>query len=352
MHIIFLLSSYSNSSPSTFFKSLSIVLPEHCKHSFFYVKPRSYSFSALFCHFKDLLRLIYLANSRRCIVFSLGLSSDLFRHFCLLNSLSASFCRGELTKDYQYSFGFLGYLIGLLHLKLISFSSCPVTMHSDMQCYFYGLTKRSSFLMYNYNDPSTLFPLRRFSSPTLNDTINFSIVGSLSRLKNIEEAIFIFSGFIRNTSRKLHLNIFGSGPRESELRHLVGSLRLSEFVSFWGFQSASFIHSNTNILLHSSLTEGTSRAVLESLQSSSLVVHRNISGVYSVIEHGRNGFIYESPSHAVSLLPSILSLYDSLYFQVPTHEQHANSLIPVAFSDALFKSSVASLISFFPALKF
>lgn len=351
MHIIFLLSSYSNSSPSSFFKALSTNLPDDCKHSFYYVKPRSYTLTTLICHFKDLLRLIHLANSRRCIVFSLGLSADCFRNLLLPNSLSASFCRGELTKDYQHSIGFLGYLIGLLHLKLISFSYCPVTMHSDMQCYFYGLTKCSSFLMYNYNDPSTLYPLHRSSSHPPDDTINFSTVGALSRRKNIEEAIFIFSGFVRNTSRKLRLNIFGSGPWESKLRHLVYSLRLSESVSFWGFQSSSFIHSKTNILLHPSLTEGTSRAVLESLQSSSLVVHRNISGVYSVIEHGRNGFIYESPSHAVSLLPSILSLYDALHSSTPSYEQHTNSLILAAFSDHLFKRSVASLISFFPPLK-
>ena len=343
MYIIFLLSSYSHSSPSTFFRQFSINLPVECEFKFVYIKPRSWRISHLFNHVLELSRTFFLANSRSCIIFSLGFSSDLFRSIFLPNSVSSSFCRGELTSNYQSSLGFLGFLAGFLHLKLISLSTLPVTMHTDMQVYFYKLTQCPSFLLYNYNDPSFLLQPSNLVSSSAPNIINFSVVGSLSSCKNVEEALFIFSGFTKHTNRQIHLHVFGSGPREPRLRKLVSSLDLSDIVIFHGHCSPSFIHSLTDILLHSSISEGTSRAVMESLQSSSLVVHRNISGVHSLIENGKNGFIYDSPSHAVSLLPSILSLYDShSSFKL---NPSTKSLLPEYYSQSFFKSSVATLLS-------
>ena len=352
MRIVFLLSSCTHSSPTTFFHNLSHSLPAPCDCSFYYVKPTLFTISAFLQHLKRLLQLIYEANSRRCIVFTQGFSSDLFRAIFLHNSYSASFCRGDLPRVYHLTYGFLGHLIGILHYKLIASSSIPVTMHADMQCSFYKYTKSFSYIMYNYNDPASLTPVHPSPSLKAADSINFSVIGSLSSLKNIEEAIFIFYGFLHHTPRNLHLNIFGCGARADSLLHLVHTLGLSNHVSFLGSKPTYLVHKNTDILLHSSLSEGTSRSVIESLQSFSLVIHRNISGVYSIIDHGRNGFIYESPSHAVSLLPSILSLYDALSSSsanLPT--MHTFSLLPESYSKSSFEKSVSKLLSLFPPLE-
>ena len=351
MQIIFLLSSHSNSSPSTFFKHFASSLPTSFQARFFYVKPKSCSLKSFYSHFLSLLRLLKLANSQKCLVFSQGFSSDLFRVLFLPNSFSASFCRGELTKDYQLSCGYIGYLLGVFHLYLISQSTCPVTMHPDMQFYFFKFTRKPSFLMYNYNDDSTRANSVPIISVCSRDNINISVVGSLCRRKNVEEAIFIFYGFLQQTSRDLYLNIFGTGPRETILRKLVDDLQLSSNVRFFGHKSPSFIQRHTNILMHSSISEGTSRAVIEALQSSSIVIHRNISGSYSIIDNGLNGFIYETPSHAVSLWPKIIKLHDSLNSDLDSlPDTKALSLLPDHFSNDSFKSSVAKLISNFPIL--
>jgi len=89
--------------------------------------------------------------------------------------------------------------------------------------------------------------------------------------------------------------ICGSGEEELKIKTLIEKYSLQNNVYMLGYVSnIEEIYNITDILVLSSYTEGTPRAVLEAMSNKVCVVATNVGGLKEIIEHKKNGVLVDS----------------------------------------------------------
>ena len=121
------------------------------------------------------------------------------------------------------------------------------------------------------------------------------LVGSVGRLdpvKNYSMLLRAFSKMSGTDSRKTYLVLVGEGPVQSELKELATALKISQQVIFLGRQYRVFeILPLLDVFVLSSITEGTSIALLEAQACGVPAVVTDVGGNSRIIQTGKNGFL-------------------------------------------------------------
>ncbi|QDT45334.1 2-deoxystreptamine glucosyltransferase [Gimesia alba] len=128
------------------------------------------------------------------------------------------------------------------------------------------------------------------------------------------EAIKGLPYFLGAASRVLEVNpevqflISGAGPEESNLRHLVRDLEISENVTFVpNLYDFSISLEAMDIFCLASLRQGLGTIMLEAMALAKPVIATGVGGIYSVIRDGETGLVVP-PSNSEALANSILKL--------------------------------------------
>lgn len=117
-------------------------------------------------------------------------------------------------------------------------------------------------------------------------------VGRLEPVKNYPLLLRAFAEVVHGYGHDAHLVLVGSGSDEAALRRLAGELSIDSRVSFLGIQyDLPKIYPLFDIFALSSLTEGTSIALLEAQSCGVPAVVTDVGGNSTIIRDGENGYL-------------------------------------------------------------
>jgi len=125
----------------------------------------------------------------------------------------------------------------------------------------------------------------------------FITVGRLEYQKNIQ---FLISEFIENN---YILEIYGSGSQEKELRKQIGNMneRINIFPTISNYELMQKL-CHTRYFVLGSHFEGNPKVLLEAMSAGCIVFASNISNHREIIEHGKNGFLFDLNQNALNNL--------------------------------------------------
>ena len=106
------------------------------------------------------------------------------------------------------------------------------------------------------------------------------------------QLIDAFAATLEKTAVDAQLWIVGAGPQESELRHRIDALRLSDRIKLQGFRSdVKGLFETLDAFVLSSLREGLPNVVLEAMAMSVPVVCTRVAGVPSLVTDTEHGLV-------------------------------------------------------------
>lgn len=140
---------------------------------------------------------------------------------------------------------------------------------------------------------------------------NFSFLGSLYKLKRVEDTINALN--ISFSNEGFHFDIIGSGAEESALKKLVSDLNLNDKITFHGQQkrdTAQEIIAKSDCFVMVSAHEAFGLVYVEAMAKGCITIATKGQGIDGVIIDGVNGFLCEScnPEALAKVIDRIRSL--------------------------------------------
>ena len=192
---------------------------------------------------------------------SMCFSADLINSFCGNKAYTISSIRGNLIKNYTLDYGYIGYFIALIHYQLLRFMNSNISMTRSMQTQIKKLSQKSSIIIPNFVDEDNLEIYR--SKNNKNSQINLCFLGTLSVRK---QPLLLLKSLKDIELKNFKLNIIGEGPLKHLLIKFIYENKLNEKVIVHGHLKNPYkIISDSDLFILPSLSEGISRACLESL---------------------------------------------------------------------------------------
>lgn len=226
-------------------------------------------------------------------VISYCLSSDFAAFLLRRRTRWVSSVRGDVLKVYRYDFGGLGRPLAILHLLVLRYADAVIAMTHSMAEDIKRFTGELPIIIHNFIDevPVAQYRARRVGGAIM----RFVYVGRLVELK---QPLLLLGAIeaLRNQGYDVTLDVVGSGPLEATMRRKVVECGLCDSVFFHSYVSNPLpIVAQADALVLPSVTEGTSRAVLEALHLGVPVVMRGIDGSNELINPGVNGVLFSDP---------------------------------------------------------
>lgn len=125
-------------------------------------------------------------------------------------------------------------------------------------------------------------------------------VGRLKQVKNHEFLVEACSA-LRNQGRRFQCWIAGDGPEYSNLSRKIRALGLQQHVCLLGHVAQSrlsAIYSRADLVVLTSRSEGLPVVLMEAMAQGRLVLAPAITGIPELVDHGKNGFLYQQQSIA------------------------------------------------------
>ena len=126
---------------------------------------------------------------------------------------------------------------------------------------------------------------------------NCKLVGIVGRLVPIKNHNLFFDAARRITEKLTDVRfvVVGDGELRDELRGFIQKLGIEDKVSFLGWRNdLAKIYSDLDVLVLTSLNEGTPVAVIEAMASEVPVVATRVGGVPDLVDDGVTGYLVES----------------------------------------------------------
>jgi len=127
------------------------------------------------------------------------------------------------------------------------------------------------------------------------DCINIGIVGRLVPVKNhkmVLDCAHRVNSDVR--SNDIRLVVVGDGELRGELENYVRKLRIEDIVEFRGWvKDVAEIYRDLDILVLTSLNEGTPVSIIEAMAAARPVVATDVGGVRDVVQDGKSGYLVE-----------------------------------------------------------
>jgi len=228
----------------------------------------------------------------KSVTISMCFSADLVNAFSKSNTIKISSVRGNLYANYSNEYGISGHLLALLHLMILRKFDRVVAMNGHMAGQVRQITRSEAVVIGNFVDESSLASYTNLTVKE-NQCPVFAFVGSLTDRKQPFVAL--------DALRKLHewgikakIHFLGDGPLKGELHSMVQKHNLGHYVYLHGFvQDPLSIVTRCDVMVLPSLSEGISRAVMESLFVGIPCIIRDVDGNSEIIQDGINGYLFE-----------------------------------------------------------
>lgn len=128
------------------------------------------------------------------------------------------------------------------------------------------------------------------------------LIGTIGRLTDQKGQIYLINALsiIKGIIPEIKLLLAGSGPLESELKNIVFTKGLNEYVEFLGARrDIPDILKAMDIFVFPSLWEGLPMVLLEAMASSLPVVATSVGGITEIVRNGINGVIVPPRNESV-----------------------------------------------------
>jgi glycosyltransferase involved in cell wall biosynthesis len=120
-----------------------------------------------------------------------------------------------------------------------------------------------------------------------------SIIGRLCSIKNHKMFLDIARS-VKAKTDNVHFLVIGDGELRSELELYTDDLDIRSCVTFTGFISdLKLVYGSVDIVVLTSLNEGTPVSLLEAMVCKRLVISTNVGGVSDFIKNGESGFCFD-----------------------------------------------------------
>jgi glycosyltransferase involved in cell wall biosynthesis len=124
------------------------------------------------------------------------------------------------------------------------------------------------------------------------ETMIISIIGRITAIKNHKMFLKIADKLMK--VQNLCFFIIGDGDQRDEIEAEISRLQLKDRVIVTGFiTDLKPVFADTDIVLLTSLNEGTPVALIEAMVNKKLVITTNVGGVSDFIENGISGFYFD-----------------------------------------------------------
>ncbi len=156
------------------------------------------------------------------------------------------------------------------------------------------LPKKRSFLLYN------AIPLGNLITQSKKDTnINLLFVGRLEKQKSVHTFLkAIYELKQQKTAPPFDVTIVGDGSLKKELETLSKNLQLENIISFVGKQqNTNGFYNTADVFVLPSIWEGFGIVLLEAFRARIAVIASNIEGPSELIDHKKNGLLFEPENH-------------------------------------------------------
>lgn len=180
---------------------------------------------------------------------------------------------------------------------------------------------------------------RSQSSPTKDSIVKIAMCGRLCPAKGQFLALQALSCLSQNILNRIHLDFFGVGESENDLRKLVKIKNLERLVSFKGFSSNLDVElDNYEIGLNLSKAEAFGRTTVEYMRHALWVIGINSGGTPELLQDGKYGILIapnnpEQLAHAISnyclfrdefkTKATLSQAYSEAFFSISKNAEHA-----------------------------
>lgn len=227
----------------------------------------------------------------RTVSVSMGFSADFFNVFCKDIAFICSSVRGNLPINYHMDYGLKGRLLAYFHLFLLRRFHVVTAMTEEMANQVGKFIGRKPDIICNFIDEVALEPF--LQTPKIpSEKIKFVFVGTLSARKCPHLVIDAVKK-LRDSGHDVVLDLLGDGPLKPDIVSMVKKLNLNDYVKIHGHVNSPYaiVRAATAFVLPS-MSEGVSRASLESLFLGTPIVMRDVDGNRTLVQEGFNGALF------------------------------------------------------------
>lgn len=149
-----------------------------------------------------------------------------------------------------------------------------------------------------YYLPEAINPIFFNSQWVYNEKQEITFVGSISKMKGVDNLIDAFIEIIKYEKLKIRLNLIGNGERYflNLLSKKLISCQVENEVMFHGFREPGYVKDillQSNLFILPTLMDNSPNSLIESQALGIPCAASNIGGIPSLVEHGYNGFLFK-----------------------------------------------------------
>lgn len=224
---------------------------------------------------------------------SFCLSADFVNFLCRRKSVTCSSIRGNLLKNYRFDYGLKGLGIATGHLLFLRWFDHIVAMTSSMADQISLFSGRPPQIIGNFVD-ETMLNHFRIKRKKHKGPLRYIFVGSLTERKQVQ--LLLHAAYkLKQIGESFHIDIIGDGKLKNRLIKMATDMKVEDVVHFHGHIAQPFPYiAQADCLVLPSLSEGISRAVLESLFLGVPCLLRDADGHNEIIRIGKNGFLFSN----------------------------------------------------------
>lgn len=201
---------------------------------------------------------------------------------------------GSIITSNLSDIGFFKRLIMKSYQKVLNFSDVVITQSKAMNDDLKKYINKNSNIIYNPISLDKILRLAKEESSIILDSNSYNIVsvGRLAYEKDFKTAILSVAK-LKNKNKNIKYYVIGDGELRDKLVKYSISLGLRDDIIFTGHLSNPYpIMKKANVLLSTSLYEGFSNVILESLALNVPVIATNCpGGNKEIITNEKNGFL-------------------------------------------------------------
>ncbi len=189
--------------------------------------------------------------------------------------------------------------------------------------------KQKTTIIYNGIDTSV------FVKRTQENKNKFIVTSHLRHSKGIQDLIKAVSSLEESIKNQLQIDIYGEGPYEKELLAITTAFNLNSIIHFKGSSSKlNELYADYSYLLQPTYMECFSLSILESLTCNVPVITTTVGGNLEIIEHNKNGFIFEPKDYLAlaTIIKNIVLGSEAITSEVHTQIEHEFNLEKMVFN--------------------
>lgn len=192
------------------------------------------------------------------------------------------------------------------------------------------IRNKNSVVLYDAVDSIRNLPDRREKKENY-----FLFCGSLLEKKGVFDAISSFSKVSKNCDIRLYIAGTGSSLIARKIRSLIKREGIEDKVVLLGYRTdAKELMRKAIALLMCSQYEAYGRVTVEAMLNDCVVIGRNSGGTPELIEHGKNGFLFNSREELILLMEKVLSM-DTIGIRDRAKEKAINSFTEEVYAERL-----------------